>query len=244
MTKYYIPALILFSVNIFLLLPGCTASNNTLRYHGDTEKPKATNTSTRFGSNKENQASQDIIDTSNFDDTSSNSDPDNIPVDRKNFNMSSIVKKFSTKENNKNLTPEQISDREKFLMEIIKYIDTPYKYGGNTNDGIDCSAFTQSVYENSLAIELQRSARDQYQEGDVVEDKEDLQFGDLVFFNTRRGVKPGHVGIYIGDHLFAHSSSRNGVIISSLDEEYYSKRFMGGRRVDNMIGSGTVTNNN
>ena len=138
-------------------------------------------------------------------------DTDDIPVSQKKFDISSLIKKYSTKENNKNLTPAQISAREKILMEIIKYIDTPYQYGGNTKDGIDCSAFTQSVYDKTLSIELQRSAREQYQEGNIVGDKEDFQFGDLVFFNTRRGVKPGHVGIYIGDHLFAHASSRNGV---------------------------------
>ena len=171
----------------------------------------------------------------------SDTDPDDIPVDQKKFDISSILKKYSSKENNNNLTPEQISEREKILMEIIKYIDTPYQYGGNTKDGIDCSAFTQSVYDKTLAIELQRSAREQYQEGDVVDDKQDLQFGDLVFFNTRRGVKPGHVGIYIGDHLFAHASSRNGVTVSSLDEEYYSKRFMGGRRIEDMAGPRTAS---
>jgi cell wall-associated NlpC family hydrolase len=242
MIKYKLLSIILFSVSIFIFFSGCAASNDSLRYHKESEKQTGNNSNTRFGSNKESSSSSAKIDTSNFDDAAS--DSDDIPANQKKFDMSSILKKYSTKEKNKNLTPEQITAREKFLMEIIKYMDTPYKYGGNTNDGIDCSAFTQSVYENSLAIELQRSARDQYQEGDVVGDKEDLQFGDLVFFNTRRRVKPGHVGIYIGDNLFAHASSKNGVIISSLDEEYYSKRFMGARRVDDMIGSGTVSNNN
>jgi cell wall-associated NlpC family hydrolase len=54
----------------------------------------------------------------------------------------------------------------------------------------------------------------------------------LVFFNTRRRVKPGHVGIYIGDNLFAHASSKSGVTVSSLDYDYYSNRYMGARRVD------------
>jgi cell wall-associated NlpC family hydrolase len=66
----------------------------------------------------------------------------------------------------------------------------------------------------------------------VINDRSDLKFGDLVFFNTRRRVRPGHVGIYIGDNLFAHASSKLGVTISSLDYDYYSKRYMGARRVD------------
>lgn len=248
MTKLNHLITILCSVSIIIFFSGCATSSDSLRYHSASEKPDDNKTNTRFGSKEENKSPigtiAEKIDTSNFDESASDSDPDDIPANQKKFDISSIIKKYSTKGNNKNLTPEQISAREKILMEIIKYIDTPYKYGGNTKDGIDCSAFTQSVYDKTLAIELQRSARDQFQEGDVVGDKEDLQFGDLVFFNTRRGVKPGHVGIYIGDHLFAHASSKNGVTVSSLDEEYYSKRFMGGRRVEDMPGSGTVSNNN
>ena len=63
-------------------------------------------------------------------------------------------------------------------------------------------------------------------------DRTELKFGDLVFFNTRRRVKPGHVGIYIGDNLFAHASSKLGVTISSLEHDYYNKRYMGARRID------------
>ncbi len=115
-------------------------------------------------------------------------------------------------------------------MEIIKYLDTPYKYGGSSLNGIDCSAFTQSVYQDALNVNLNRTARDQFTQGKVVS-REELEFGDLVFFNTRRRVRPGHVGIYIGDGLFAHASTKGGVMISSLDEDYYSKRFMGARRI-------------
>jgi lipoprotein Spr len=61
-------------------------------------------------------------------------------------------------------------------------------------------------------------------------DRENLSFGDLVFF-TEDGFTPFHVGIYIGDNRFVHSSSSQGVIISSLEEKYYAKRYLGGRRV-------------
>jgi cell wall-associated NlpC family hydrolase len=229
-------------------ISGCSASSGSMRYHNASEKPDENSSGTRFGSKEEDKDAADIsneqTDTTDIDQATADADPDDIPASSKKFDISSIIKKYSTRENNKNLTPEQINDREKILMEIIKYIDTPYQYGGNTKDGIDCSAFTQSVFDKTLSIELQRSAREQFQEGNEVDDKDDLQFGDLVFFNTRRRVKPGHVGIYIGNHLFAHASSRNGVIVSSLDEDYYSKRFMGGRRVEDMAGQGTATNNN
>jgi len=233
-----------------ILSSGCASSTDSLRYHQSSEKKDDNSSGTRFSSNPENKnqgaAASESIDTSNISSIASDSDadPDEIPVDKKKIDISSLIKKYSSDENNKNLTPKQISAREKIIMEIIKYLDTPYKYGGNTEDGIDCSAFTKSVYEKTLSIELQRSAREQYQEGDAVDDKDDLQFGDLVFFNTRRRVKPGHVGIYIGDHLFAHASSRNGVTVSSLDEDYYSRKFMGGRRIEDISGSKTASAKN
>ncbi len=96
---------------------------------------------------------------------------------------------------------------------------------------IDCSAFTQTIYKNTLAINLERSARLQYKQGIEISEIENLKFGDLVFFNTRTRVRPGHVGIYIGENLFAHASSKKGVTISSLDHSYYVKRYMGGRRI-------------
>jgi cell wall-associated NlpC family hydrolase len=248
MTKFKFITVIFSGLLLVTTLSSCASTSDTMRYHRVSEKPGENTSKSRYGSKEESKNSGETIaektDTSDVDESISDSDPDDLPAAQKKFDLSSIIKKYSSNESNKNLTPEQISAREKILMEIIKYIDTPYKYGGNSKDGIDCSAFTQSIYDKTLAIELQRSARDQFQEGDVVGDKEDLQFGDLVFFNTRRRVKPGHVGIYIGDHLFAHASSQNGVIISSLDEDYYSKRFMGGRRVEDMAGSATVTNTN
>jgi cell wall-associated NlpC family hydrolase len=239
---------ILFGACIILAFSGCAASSGSLRYHNESEKNNDNNSGTRFGSKTENKNTSgniaEPIDTSNINDGVVDSDPDEIPVDKKKIDISTLIKKFSAEENNKNLTQKQVNAREKILMEIIKYLDTPYKYGGNTEDGIDCSAFTKSVYNKTLAIDLQRSAREQYQEGDIVSDKDELQFGDLVFFNTRRRVRPGHVGIYIGDHLFAHASSTNGVKVSSLDEDYYSARFMGGRRIKDIADSKTASAKN
>ena len=121
--------------------------------------------------------------------------------------------------------------KEDFLQEIVSFLNTPYVYGGNTKDGIDCSAFTQKIYGNSLNVYLPRTAREQYKTWQIFNDLDELKFGDLIYFNTSSRYFPGHVGIYLDDKLFAHASSSNGVIVSSLTNEYYSTRFVGANRV-------------
>ena len=159
-------------------------------------------------------------------------DPSDLPTDDPEIQISSLL---GTEVKNENIDVpgfDYTTLREKMLMEIIKYLNTPYKYGGNTKDGIDCSAFTQILYRDVFHVGLERSARLQYNQGSVVSSGDQLRFGDLVFFNTRKRVKPGHVGIYIGDSLFAHASSAKGVTISSIDYDYYARTFMGARRFE------------
>lgn len=126
---------------------------------------------------------------------------------------------------------DRATQREKFIMTIIKYLDTPYQYGGNSIKGIDCSAFTLNVFSESMGTRLLRSAREQFTQGQVITSREDLGFGDLVFFNTRRGAYPGHVGIYLYGDYFVHASTKKGVIVSSLVENYYNSRYIGARRI-------------
>jgi len=222
-----------------LISAGCSSSSNSIRYESPKETPNENNTDVRFSSDKEQNT-----DTTFADNQPALNDSDDIPVNEKGIDISVLMKKLSSNDKGEKLTADQSTLREKMLMEIIKYLDTPYKYGGQTSNGIDCSAFTQKVYQKTLSVNLLRSAHEQFTEGIPVDDVDGLKFGDLVFFNTRRGIKPGHVGIYIGDHLFAHASRSNGVIVSSLDEEYYSRRFMGGRRIENTLGSKVITGNN
>jgi cell wall-associated NlpC family hydrolase len=120
-------------------------------------------------------------------------------------------------------------DRDRVLLDVVGYLGTPYRRGGASKDGVDCSGFTSQVYSTSMRLQLPRSTREQYAAGAGVE-KEQLRFGDLVFFNTT-GHAPSHVGIYIEDSLFAHASVTQGVTISSLESTYYKKRFVGARRV-------------
>ncbi|MBA4390590.1 MAG: hypothetical protein C0399_06605 [Syntrophus sp. (in: bacteria)] len=134
----------------------------------------------------------------------------------------------------KSLKPWKNSDERYMLVKVAKsFMGAPYKYGGNTVKGLDCSAYVKKIYE-IFDTQLPRSARDQFKVGSII-GKEELGVGDLVFFKTKRYVKhPTHVGIYIGEGNFIHSSSghgRIGVKIDSLSSDYYSKVYTGATRV-------------
>lgn len=118
---------------------------------------------------------------------------------------------------------------QKMMDVILSYLGTPYVYGGNSKSGIDCSAFTGAVYHQSVNMTLPRTAADQVKLGQPVS-FDNLKFGDLMFFNTT-GANPSHVGIYIGDDLFAHASEAFGVTISSIESSYYKKRYTEARRM-------------
>jgi cell wall-associated NlpC family hydrolase len=222
---------ILFFVLIFdlAIVIGCSGSSSNLRYNGNQKDVV-------IGVNDSELSSQNTSEDSSFiyndEDVPEYQDPSDLPEDESKIDLSSLMKNLKNESTDSNTDPVLSSKKELMIMEIIKYMNTPYKYGGNSLNGIDCSAFTQSVYQSSWMITLNRSARDQYQQGTVIENREDLKFGDLIFFNTRRRVRPGHVGIYIGDNLFAHASSTLGVTISSLEHNYYNKRYMGARRIE------------
>jgi NlpC/P60 family/S-layer homology domain len=110
-----------------------------------------------------------------------------------------------------------------------QYIGVPYQWGGTTAKGFDCSGFIRHVYQ-SIGIDMPRTTADMYRMGKRV-DKSDLRVGDLVFFNTS-GKGASHAGIYIGNNQFIHSSSSKGVTISSLNDPYYwSKKYIGAKRV-------------
>ena len=120
-------------------------------------------------------------------------------------------------------------DRDAVMTKIIELINTPYLWGGTSTYGIDCSAFVQTVFKKALNIDLPRTSIMQSMTGEEVK-REDLRFGDLIFFNTM-GSRISHVGIYLGESVFAHSSSSGGVKTSSLTEDYYNSRFVTARRV-------------
>ncbi|MCB2203635.1 C40 family peptidase [bacterium] len=123
-------------------------------------------------------------------------------------------------------------NRSELMREIINLLGIRYRYGGtDATRGLDCSAFTGTIYSRALGVRLPRSSNQQFREGDRIK-REELQIGDLVFFKTRRRRAPvSHVGIYVGQHLFAHASTKHGVVISSLDHPYYHRTFVGARRL-------------
>jgi len=150
--------------------------------------------------------------------------------------ISGIEKKSLINQSNLELLTNIISeyksstiDRDAVMTKIIELINTPYLWGGTSTYGIDCSAFVQTVFKMALNIDLPRTSIMQSTVGEEVK-REDLRFGDLIFFNTM-GRRISHVGIYLGESVFAHSSSSGGVKTSSLNEDYYSSRFVTARRV-------------
>lgn len=120
------------------------------------------------------------------------------------------------------------------LKDAEKYIGTPYKFGGNTSSGFDCSGFTVKVFEEN-DFQLPRRSSDQAEAGKKIDIKE-VKPGDLLFFATAGGNRVSHVGIVhdIGDDgevKFIHASTSKGVIISSLNEKYWNKTYLHAQRV-------------
>jgi len=111
---------------------------------------------------------------------------------------------------------------------VYDWIGTPYRFGGDSRRGIDCSAFTKELYSNVFNMDIQRNSRDIFSMVSPVK-RDELKEGDLVFFKIHSR-RISHVGIYLGNNKFAHASSR-GVAISSLDDAYYKRYFYRGGRM-------------
>ncbi|MFU8813477.1 MAG: C40 family peptidase [Balneolaceae bacterium] len=105
---------------------------------------------------------------------------------------------------------------------------TPYLLGGEGINGVDCSSFTQLVFEEYFGIRLPRNTRQQLSEGSGVR-RTFIRPGDLIFFRTGRNLL--HVGIAIENGDFLHAGVSQGVMISNLSEGYWASRYLGTRRV-------------
>ncbi len=125
-----------------------------------------------------------------------------------------------------------IPDQAKGLIsEANKWLGTPYRYGGTSRKGVDCSGFVLQVYREALDIKLPRNSAKQFEYCSRVKPSE-LMAGDLVFFATsRKSSGVSHVGLYVGDGKMIHASSSKGVIVTNLSDDYYTRTFVGAGRV-------------
>lgn len=114
------------------------------------------------------------------------------------------------------------------FQQIDNWYGVAYRMGGTDHDGIDCSAFTQTLYSAVYNRSIPRTAREQFDACTPVQ-REELKEGDLVFFNTGGGVS--HVGFFLQGSKFVHASS-SGVMISDLNENYWSSHFLNGGRLN------------
>lgn len=125
------------------------------------------------------------------------------------------------------------SDVNKDLYkEVQQWLGVPYKYGGNSKSGIDCSGLVVQIYNNVYSKKLYRSSSEIYEKNCKKISKGDLKEGDLLFFNTsKKKNRINHVGLYLHKDKFVHTSTKKGVIISDLKDLYYKDCFIVAGRV-------------
>lgn len=123
----------------------------------------------------------------------------------------------------------QASIHDRFKAIYRPLLGTHYRYGGQTDNGFDCSGLVRRVYWDFNRTNLPRTVSGMYASGRRIPES-DVQTGDLVFFNTS-GRGPSHVGIYLWDDIFLHASASEGVTLSDLQDDYWSRRLIGARRV-------------
>lgn len=112
---------------------------------------------------------------------------------------------------------------------IYHWLGTPYRYAGKSLKGIDCSNFVNEVYKSVMGFVAGTNSAEQYARSQRIS-KEELKEGDLVFFKINKK-RISHVGIYLGNDRFAHSSRSKGVIVSDLKHPYYKTRYAGAGRL-------------
>lgn len=125
-----------------------------------------------------------------------------------------------------NETPITVTIYEQYK----KWYNTPYLYGGDSCDGIDCSALVQTVYEDGFGLQVPRDTKHQATVGEFVK-KSCIKEGDLLLFKT--GYNSRHSGIYIERGNFLHTSTKNGVTISNINNPYWKEKYWQARRLLN-----------
>jgi cell wall-associated NlpC family hydrolase len=171
--------------------------------------------------------------------------PSNHAVNIEPFNKYPVDKKIVTKSGNTievmnplqfkyailmDVAVEEFKNSNTRLFDFIEdWYGTPYRFGGSSKDGIDCSAFAGNLIATVFGVGLPRMAKDQYKVCRRVS-KTEMEEGDLVFFHTtRKGIS--HVGVYLGNNKFVHASLNYGVTISDLGDGYYARKLVAAGRV-------------
>ncbi len=154
-----------------------------------------------------------------------NNNAQKIKINSTAVNNKSFYKEYSIKLGYQ-LTGNEDMD---YIKMVASWIGVPYKFGGCTREGIDCSCFVNTFYNDFFGITLKRRAEDMLSDIHTV-DTTKLYMGDLIFFKIT-GQKVSHVGLYISKRRFIHASTSKGVMINSMDEPYYQKHYQGAGRV-------------
>lgn len=141
-------------------------------------------------------------------------------------NLSQIQVKYAVLLN----TPAEEVRNTKMFEFIDDWYGTPYRLGGTTKKGVDCSAFSQFLFASVYGFSIPRTAREQYNLTTRIS-RTELKEGDLIFFNTRGGIS--HVGVYLQNNKFVHASTSGGVMISDIFDEYWARKFVGVGRLKN-----------
>jgi cell wall-associated NlpC family hydrolase len=114
---------------------------------------------------------------------------------------------------------------------IVKWIGKPYKLGGRTENGIDCSQFNKRLYKDVYGLNLENVCYKQWNQTQRIKIV-DLKIGDLIFFRSKSSPSGWHCAVYIGETLFVHAANRyEGVKVSSLEDPRYKKTYRGAGRV-------------
>lgn len=139
---------------------------------------------------------------------------------------------YSADENETDTATGWKAKTQEVIINALSLTGIKYKFGGNSPEtGFDCSGFVRYVFRNAANLTLPPTARAISQLGKTV-NKDELQPGDLVFFNTLKSAF-SHVGIYIGDNKFIHSPrSGASVRVENMQQSYWSSRFNGAQRLD------------
>lgn len=125
-----------------------------------------------------------------------------------------------------------LTKARELTLQAMGFLGIKYKYGGESPEtGFDCSGLVNYVFSQVTGLVLPRNAKEISKVGEKIT-RDELQPGDLVFFNTLR--RPfSHIGIYLGEHRFIHAPGRGGEVeISDMTKRYWQKRYNGARRIE------------